>query len=195
MRQITIWYRKPYSWFLMLLCFGSGSPAMAQSAATDSLELLLQSPVDTIRQDALLHLGQKLRHTTPERSMELLETCFAESEVLGLYNRQQKAATSMGISYGMRGDFTTAVQQFNRALEIAIAIGNKVGEASNYTNIGIVYKSLGDYPTSLEYYTKAMQVNHETKDSSGLASCYSNLGILYDLLGDVEQSMHYYEQS
>ena len=167
----------------------------AQSTTIDSLEQLLDSKIDTVRLDAHYFLGMELRHSDPERSLDILKKCAEESKKLGEKNRLQKAITSIGVSYGMAGDYAESIQHFSTALGIAQEINNKAAEASNYSNIGIVYKSLGDYPTSMEYYTKAMEINHENNDSIGLASCYGNIGVLYDLLDDLDQSMAYYEKS
>ena len=59
--------------------------------------------------------------------------------------------------YDNKGDYDTALEYYNKALDIYLQVlgENHPDTATSYNNIGAVYDDKGDYDTALENYNKA----------------------------------------
>jgi tetratricopeptide (TPR) repeat protein len=78
------------------------------------------------------------------------ESCYQKALLVGAYDRdlQRLVFNNMGVIYAKRGDFDTAEEFFNQALQID----------PNYKlpqlNLGIIYESRRSRLESLEYWAK-----------------------------------------
>ena len=73
--------------------------------------------------------------------------------------------------YYSLGDFKTAIESHQQALNIAKEIGNKDSEGSAYGNLGKAYQSLGDFKKAIEFHQQTLNIAKEigNKDSEGSA--------------------------
>ena len=53
------------------------------------------------------------------------------------------------------GEYQKAKEYYEKALAIAIEIGDRNGEGTRYGNLGVVFQSLGEYQKAKKYYEKA----------------------------------------
>ncbi|MCK5535155.1 tetratricopeptide repeat protein, partial [bacterium] len=81
---------------------------------------------------------------------------------------------NLGLAYGEKGLWYRAIEYYERALEIAKAIGNKQGESACYTNLGGVYGILGEYKRAIEYQERALEIAKAIGDKAGESKCYTN---------------------
>lgn len=92
-------------------------------------------------------------------------------------------------------NFKRAIEGYEKSLEIAIAIGYKIGEAGCYTNLGTVYGKLGNFKVAIKYYKKASGIFKELKYKAGVAGCITNLGSAYCSLKHFKRSIKYHKES
>ena len=74
----------------------------------------------------------------------------------------------------------------NKALKIAIAIGDRAGEGRAYGNLGSAYLLQGDFRNGIEYYEKHLKIAIEIGDRAGEGMAYNNIGNGYSSLGQFD---------
>lgn len=65
-----------------------------------------------------------------------------------------------------------------KALELALKLENKVGQASSWVVLGHNARVRGDFQPAESHYLKAMEVRQKLGDYWGTASCLNSLGVL-----------------
>ena len=89
-----------------------------------------------------------------------------------------------------------ALEHFHRALDIAKAAGNTLGQAMNYLSIGSYYDEQGDHRTAREYFLELKQLNEEMGDRNGMAITLEAIGNSYLMEGaDLATARRYFEQA
>ena len=105
-----------------------------------------------------------------------------------------RAYGSLGIAYGLLGDYQKAIEYLEKHLKIAKEIGDRAGEGTGYGNLGNAYQSLGDSQKAIEYRKKHLKIAKEIGDRAGEGQAYGNLGIAYWSLGDYQKAFEYHEK-
>jgi tetratricopeptide (TPR) repeat protein len=130
-----------------------------------------------------------------------LQRLALDKEVFGELSAEVGACYScIGIAYYSRhGEYTKALDYFNKSLEIRIAVFGESHPdvASCYNNIGAVYCSQGEYAKALEYYDKSLAIRLTVLGESHheVANSYNNLGVVYDELGEYAKALDFYNKS
>lgn len=98
----------------------------------------------------------------------------------------------LGMAYSDRGDFSTSLTNFFKALSIAEEMKDSRTIASNSGNIGSVYGRIGEFDKALEYFFKALKIGEETKNKKTIANNLGNIGNIYDYKNDYQKALEYY---
>ena len=75
-------------------------------------------------------------------------------------------------------------------MNIAIEVGDRVGERKVSGNLGNIYFLLGDFPKAIEYHENHLNVPMEVDDRIGNGKPYHNIGNGYLSLGQFENALH-----
>ncbi len=67
------------------------------------------------------------------------------------------------------GEKEEALNYYNQALPLFLAVGDRGGEAITLNNIGLVYDSLGEKQEALNYYNQALPLRRAVGDRGGEA--------------------------
>ena len=81
-------------------------------------------------------------------------------------------------------EYQKAKEYQEKALAVAMEIGDRKGEVATYGNLGAVFDSLGECQKAKEYHEKALAVAIETGDRRGEGTTNRNLGNLFHSLGE-----------
>ncbi len=180
----------------LLLQGVAGTNLYAQQDFLDSLKRELHiAPDDTTKVKLLNALCFKYHIINPDSAMEYCRAGEALTRKLDWEKGEAMIYNSLGAVYRIKSDYSTALDNFFKALEINERIGEQKGMAFNYGNIGIVYKTQQDYANALKYYKMALRTYEAMSDSNGIAINYGNIGIIYETLGDYNQSLEYQEKA
>lgn len=128
-------------------------------------------------------------------------------EALNIYEKilasdHQKIALSLnglGRFYYAQGNFTKAVQYYERCLEILEKAKevNPVNYINSLNNLGLLHQEMGDYDKAELFYRQSLE-NIERfigADSTSMAAVSYNMGYLYYLISDYENSLDLYQRS
>ena len=99
-----------------------------------------------------------------------------------------------------RGDYESALENYNKSLEIRkmIVSESHPETAWNYYNIGVVYYKLRDFDQSLNSFMKALSIRKSIMGSQHpmVSHCYNSIGKLYREMGSQssqeEKKEHYF---
>lgn len=100
-----------------------------------------------------------------------------------------------GMMYGIRGNYDTSIQFYEKAIPINERNKNKNPLATNYTNIAIGFQQMSNFPQALYYQQKALKLAEENNDESTQAYTLVNLGITYTLIRDTSRGEQAYRKS
>lgn len=191
-----------YSLLLLAFCFCHFN-LLAQLSKVDSFKTLLKTvKEDTSRVKYLNDLAQELMYNNPDTSIILGKQALtiaknlstSQIQILANSGKNSMASTlgNLGIYYYFKGDYSTSIDHYLKALKIEEELKNKSGMARHLGNLGIVYEDQGDYSKALEYYLKALKIGEELVDKKRIAIQLSNIGVIYVHQTDYPKALEYY---
>ena len=92
------------------------------------------------------------------------------------------------------GDFRKAIEYHEKHLEIAIEVGDRMGEGHAYGSLGNAYQSLGDFEKAIEYNKKHLRIAMEVGDRVWEGNANGSLGNAYQLQGDFRKPIEHHEK-
>ena len=100
-----------------------------------------------------------------------------------------------GIAAYRIGQYQTALESWQAALDIYRELNNRQGEAALLGNLGSAYDSLGEYQRAMDFHQQSLAIARDIGDRQSEANSLGNLGIVYDRLGEYQQAIDFYQQS
>ncbi len=123
-------------------------------------------------------------------------------EALVAYERAIQLEPNSALAYYNKGRvlsslerYQEAQQQYQRALEIFEALGDRADMASSYHQLGILAYLEGDYQEARRQYQRALEIFEELGDRADMARGYHQLGILAQQQGDYQEAQQQYQRS
>ena len=105
-----------------------------------------------------------------------------------------KVYNSNGNNYKWLGKFEESLNQYNRALEIRLAINDRSDIANSYNNIGLLYETQKRYRKALEVHFKSLKINKSISEVQAIAISLNNVGNSYFHLGLLDSAEYYYQK-
>ncbi|WP_299465194.1 tetratricopeptide repeat protein [uncultured Microscilla sp.] len=181
---------------LIICCLGFCLTLQAQNAKIDSLRsLLAASKPDTQRVNLLIALGKAHIRISSDTVKKLGEQALHLARELEFQQGIGAAINNIGISYYFKSDYSKAIEQYHKALEIFQAINNLRGISSIYNNLGIIQRRQGNHIKALEYYQKALTIQEKLKDKLLMSYSYNNIGTIAIQQKDYTKALKNYRKS
>lgn len=114
---------------------------------------------------------------------------------LGDSDGQGRMLNGLGAAYGDQGQYTTALEYYERLLELAGTVGCRYAEGVALHNIGIGHRSLGKYVDALSYFGRALAIDREVGERNGEGIVLTGIGECYRNLGRHDEALHHYRQA
>lgn len=180
--------------------------ATAQNPKTDSLKTALgNAKHDTLRCSILSYMieAENDDKIWPEYNAQLesiaeknLADCSPEQPVCILYTGYLGDAwNNLGYLSSQKGNFTQALEHYEKSLQLRESIGDFKGIANSLNSMGLSNRNLGEYSKALELYQKSLTFQEKTGNKKSLANTLNNIGLLLSDQGDYRASLEYYEKS
>ena len=99
-----------------------------------------------------------------------------------------------GIEQHQTGQFPTALNSWQQALQIYRAIKNRQREGMVLSLLGAVNGFMKNYAKAIEYTQQHLAIAREIKDRKGEGLALGNLGVVYRNLGDYAKAIEYSQQ-
>jgi CHAT domain-containing protein/tetratricopeptide (TPR) repeat protein len=109
------------------------------------------------------------------------QKCFSEGERL----RAQ----------GTPAALQKAIVQYQQAVPLWRAAGERRREASTFYNIGLIYDSSGEMQKALDYFNQALLLFRAENDRQREANTLHNIGRIYNSTGEKQKALDHYHQA
>jgi tetratricopeptide (TPR) repeat protein len=95
--------------------------------------------------------------------------------------------------YQKENDYPAALVTEKKALELALKINWKKGQAKVYNSIAVIYDRQGNYSEALKNHFISLKIKEEIGDKKGIAYSYNNIGNIYQQLENYSDAMKNYD--
>jgi tetratricopeptide (TPR) repeat protein len=129
-----------------------------------------------------------------EKALKKYEEALAVFEKAGSAKKTY-ALNQIGVVYNLLGQYTKALEYFEKSLLIKKKGDDVKVEGLTLNNIGSVYKTLGQYDRALEYFERSLQVKRKIGDVKNEADTINTIGEVYRSLGQYTKALEYCEKS
>lgn len=140
------------------------------------------------------------RTDDPSKTLELYEKSLAiyeKSEETGSLNYLDKATVlhDIGSVYLDQGNIEQAMSNFDNALKIRKALGDKIGISRTQEYRAKTYRLKGNNNESINLYEDCLQMKENLDDKRGIARVYNGLASNYLDLNEMEKSMEFFQKN
>ncbi len=151
---------------------------------------------DTIRLKAFKkYIWDGYLFTQPDSAVYFAQLQYDFAQEKDLKEYLADALNTQGVSYGIRGISTKALEYFQKSLPIREEIGNKKSIANTQNNIGMIYRNLGDNPKALEYFQKSLAIIDEMSNKKVFGNTLNNIGLIYEEQSNYSKALDYFQRS
>ncbi len=150
----------------LIIAFVLGICPRAQAQDLDSLLRIWNDPSrsDSIRVDAYSgYVFYGYLASKPDTVAVLVDALHRYAKEHGYPIATVQGYTIAGLTAQYQGDFTQALDHFQKGLATSEAIGYERGLAIGYVNVGTAYANLGNYPLGLEFFKKSVVIMERTE--------------------------------
>ncbi|MBI3135123.1 MAG: CHAT domain-containing protein [Bacteroidetes bacterium] len=97
-----------------------------------------------------------------------------------------------GTAFEEQGEYPVALENYQKALEVFIEIGNRREEAGVYLSFGNTLMAQGNLDKAQSYYFLAREICDSLGDERGLLSIYGNIGSIHFRQKRYDQALDYF---
>ncbi|TMU50382.1 tetratricopeptide repeat protein [Flagellimonas algicola] len=130
-------------------------------------------------------------YNSQKREEKALEYHFASRAIKEEIHDVRGLAAS-GMSLGAfnweRGNYSTAMEFYNKSVVGYEALGDISSTARLYNNIGLVYEDWNKLDSALVYYNKSMELHKRMNSEEGRIRSFLNIGQVYTLQSNYKES-------
>jgi signal transduction histidine kinase len=175
----------------LLLLFLTAARVYAQPANRDSIRRIIAAhPDDSIGIDAIRQLAIDITMFSSDStsfSIELTNEAIAKAQALRVPSEEMKAYYDRAWMYYLQGDLQTSKQDYEKAIEMAEAIGDEYSYNKYRDRLTTILFEEGKKDEALEIKYASIEYFKEIKDTLQLLSCMGLLGHAYFFYGDYEK--------
>jgi class 3 adenylate cyclase len=189
--------RAVLSLLLFLLVVTTDVVGQGAVEGIDSLQRVVDAaPQDTTKVNALIELSTLYLETNPQLAIEKGNEARALAEEIGFRSGVGFAHKAVARGYVILANYPTALEQYQKSLEVFESLGNKKGIANILSNIGVVYSNSGEDTRSIEYHLKSLKVSEEIGDRMRIATSLNNIGGVYtNNPATIDNALQYYHRA
>lgn len=123
-------------------------------------------------------------------NLDISEKIFLE---IGEDSWHSFALNLIGKAYMQAGDYETAIQTLERAIDLAERRESPLEVGNATLGLANVYRAQNDYPKALESYLEAEAVFSKMEATEGLKDTYKGLAEIYERQAENREALRYYK--
>lgn len=176
--------------FLLFLC----SVGSAQSVM-DSLQNALQNVHGEERAMLLLKLSKHTRQKDIDRAIIQAKEAFEIAKRIEDEHLQSESMQKLGFYYTIANAYTTALDNYLKALAMERQHGHRIAEAQVLRQIGVFYMIQGSNSKALNYFFQALRIQDEMGEKAALANTLSYIGDVYERQNNLKEAASFFEKA
>jgi tetratricopeptide (TPR) repeat protein len=149
-----------------------------------------QAQAETYVSMAYIYRGMEDYQKQLEMQQKAL-AMFSEDNLAG----KMSGFMGIGITYSDLKNYPKAVENYKKAQEFAVKIGDKKNISNILTNLANAYNNLGDTSKALASWNEAYKIKLEIDDKQGLAITLTNIGKYYVKYKQPHKGIEYLKKS
>lgn len=157
--------------------------------AVDSLLIIKQNQIDTIKVNTLNELAWELRKNQPRKALDYANSAMKLSVALDYNKGKLISLNRIGAVYIYTKKYDMAQEVYLQLLDEENKIEDDYGVGRACNQLGLVYTQKGDLKKALNYSLKAEEKFELLGKSNIVAITSNNISDLYTRLGDFENAM------
>lgn len=177
--------------FVLLIIGLFFSLVLEAQEATPELIRLSQSPIDSIRFNALRDLCYAFEFTDSSKAMyyyrQAMQLAVLKNNPLWIC----KAYTDFGNVSSNAGDFNVAKEYHQRSLQFAQLSGNQSRIAAALNNIANTFGNRKIIDSAISYTLKSIQLLEKNQNQEMLLVAYSNVATYFNEIANFNEGLHY----
>src|ERR1051326_2300936 len=146
----------------------------------------------------VLHLRSSLfsyRQGNFQLAFELAEQAKVLAEAQKDDRLNGDAFNYMGMNIARLGNFSQALGDYQKAIDLFEKCGYKKGKINVLTNIAGIYFDEGDFVLAISYFQKGLDIARELNDGKQIGNLLNNIGSAYQNQGKEKEAKNYYLQA
>jgi signal transduction histidine kinase len=181
---------------LILILFHTIADAQEINAEKylDSLKNQLPDKTGKEKVDLLIEISQANWAFGFEESLDYATRAYHLAGDLKYMEGLSDALNRIGNVHYFLENYTTAVENYNMAVEIANSLNDPKRKGMFLNNMGLLFNKLNEYDSSEVYLGKALKAKEEYGDKGLIATSLNNLGVVYRDQHRYAQALEYFER-
>ncbi|MCK6695568.1 MAG: tetratricopeptide repeat protein, partial [Thermoanaerobaculia bacterium] len=142
------------------------------------------APPDTHRVSLLVDLAWEINETQTEEAALHLRDAIALAQKLKFTIGEAKAWNGLGIVEEIRGNYSTAYQYYQKALDLRQQTGDLSEISSSLNNIGVFLETTGHFDSALVYHRRNLEMLQTLGDTVRMARAHFNIAGVCQEMGE-----------
>ena len=181
---------------LIVLALVATQISWSQRAKIDSLEKVLTTDLtDSLRLQVQLDLSVKHQFKDFVKCLKYAKDAVKLSEQINLPWAKAAAYQNLAYYYTLSGDYSTALEYDNLALQNDLITKDSSLIAESYNFLGSDYYDLGEYDDAYFYFTQSYGIAKKINDSSHMTIALHNVGCVFKEMGQYDRAIDHIKLS
>jgi len=186
---------KVYISFLLFLTILSAANSQNHPVADSLFDILDKNPNDTIIYQDINNIIGSLFYQDADLAMLYANKEYSFATRANNNYAKGKALLNIGIIYDLKGNYDSALYNYDEALKIADQFQLDKLKGDIYNNYSITLAVLGNMEESISNALNALAIYNKINDSTLIAKIYNNLGARYSEMEYYDEALSYYQKA
>lgn len=183
-------------WTTLLLVLLSHWHVSGQSSQIDSLKNVLEHTTNELTKTNILNrMAYDGFHLNPDSTkiwaQAALQLAIKNKDIQNI----AKAHRYIGIVEDTKGNYTSAINHFEKTIEHASQIGDSALMGRTYKNFAITNRKKATYKEAFLYALKAIDMLADIQDTTLWSNAILDLAVLYKVVGDHPNALKNYQKA
>ncbi|HOO83717.1 MAG TPA: tetratricopeptide repeat protein [Prolixibacteraceae bacterium] len=148
------------------------------------------NPIESLEKK--IEIIQKNCNLNPDSTLIAIEKLLESTDTLLFCNEYAELVRLKGLAIFYKGQYSTALDLFNKSRSLFKKTGNIDGESDAMNNIAVIYGRLGYFETNLEMDLEILEMRKKSGNSLKLAKSYNNIAVSLHRIKEFRKALENY---
>ncbi len=129
----------------------------------------------------------------PSVRIKWLESALSACMIVKDQEAEKNHLLNLGLDYQGQKDFPQAINYFNRTLELARLLTNRVDEGVALRHLGMVHAAMGNVAMAIEFYQQELDLARARGDKTDEGRVLASMGEVFKKSGDFSKATWFFQ--